>query len=44
MGTNQKEDSPVKVAHRVVEVTLTGCDGVSRGIDASQTLTIITTQ
>ena len=25
MGTNQKEDSPVKMARRVIEVMLTGC-------------------
>ena len=44
MGTNQKEDSPVKMVRRVIEVTLMGCNGVFRGIDASQTLTTITTQ
>ena len=44
MGTTQKEDSPVKAAHRVIEVMLTGCVGVFKGIDALRTLTIITTQ
>ena len=44
MGTNRKEDSPVQMAHRVVEVMLTGCNGVSRGVDVWRTLTIITTQ
>ena len=44
MGTNRKEDSPVKTAHRVIEVMLTGCNGVSKGIVASQTLTATTTQ
>ena len=34
MGTNQKEDSPVKMACRVIEVTLTGCVSVFKGIDA----------
>ena len=33
-GTNRKEDSPVQMARRVVEVTLTGCVGVFRGVDA----------
>ena len=41
MGTNQKEDSPVKTVRRVVKVTLMGCDGVFRGIDASRMLTIM---
>ena len=44
MGTNRKEDSPVKTAHRVIEVMLTGCNGVFRGVDASQMLAIIKTQ
>ena len=43
-GTNRKEDSPVKMARRVIELTLMGCDGVFRGVDASWMLTIITTQ
>ena len=43
-GTNRKEDSPVKTACRVIEVTLTGCNGVFRGVDASWMLTIMTTQ
>ena len=33
----------MKMAHRVIEVMLTGCVSVFKGIDASQTLTIITT-
>ena len=33
MGTNQKEDSPVKMVRRVIEVMLTGCVGVFRGVD-----------
>ena len=33
MGTNRKEDSPVKPARRVIEVMLTGCVGVFKGID-----------
>ena len=44
MGTNWKEDSPVKTAHRVIEVMLTGCNGVFRGIDALRTLIIIKIQ
>ena len=44
MGTNRKEDSPVKTACRVIEVMLTGCNGVFRGVNTLQTLTIITTQ
>ena len=44
MGTNRKEDSPVKMACRVIKVTLTGCNGVFRGVDALQMLTIIITQ
>ena len=44
MGTNRKEDSPVKAARREVEVMLTGCNGVFRGVNALRTLTIITTQ
>ena len=34
-GTNRKEDSPVKMAHRVVERMLTGCIGVFKGVVAS---------
>ena len=34
----------MKTAHRVIEVTLTGCNGMFRGVDASQTLTTIRTQ
>ena len=34
----------MKMAHGVVEVTLTGCNGVFKGVNASQTLTAITTQ
>ena len=26
MGTNQKEDSPLKMVHRVIQVMLTGCN------------------
>ena len=33
MGTNRKEDSPVQMARGVVEVTLMGCNGVSRGVN-----------
>ena len=44
MGTNQKEDSPVKMACRVIEVMLTGCNGVFKGVIMSWTLTAITTQ
>ena len=43
-GTNQKEDSPVKMACRVIEVMLTGCIGVSKGIIMPWTLTATTTQ
>ena len=43
-GTNWKEDSPVKTAHRVIEIMLTGCIGVFKGIIVSQTLTAVTTQ
>ena len=43
-GTNRKEDSPVKMAHRVVKITLTGCISVFKGVITSQTLTAITTQ
>ena len=34
----------MKTACRVIEVMLMGCNGVFRGIDALQMLTIITTQ
>ena len=44
MGTNQKEDSPVKMVRRVIEVLLMGCIGVFKGIITSQMLTAITTQ
>ena len=44
MGTNQKEDSPVKAACRVIEVMLMGFNSVFRGIDKSLMLTIIKTQ
>ena len=44
MGTNWKEDSPVKMAHRVIKIMLTGCIGVFKGVIASQMLTAITTQ
>ena len=33
----------MKVAHRVIEVMLMGCNSVFRGVDASWMLTIITT-
>ena len=32
-GTNRKEDSPVRMARRVVEVMLMGCNGVFKGAD-----------
>ena len=44
MGTNWKEDTPVKMACRVIKVMLTGCNSVFKGIDASRALTAITTQ
>ena len=44
MGTDRKADSPVKTAHRVIKVMLMGCNGVSKGIIALQTLTATTTQ
>ena len=34
----------MKAAHRVIEVTLTGCVSVFKGVDALRMLTIITTQ
>ena len=43
-STYQKEDSPVKTVHRVIEVMLTGCISVFKGVITSQTLTAITTQ
>ena len=33
-GTNWKQDSPVKMACRLIEVTLMGCNVVFRGVDA----------
>ena len=34
----------MKTVHRVIEVMLMGCVGVFKGVDALQTLTIITIQ
>ena len=34
MGTNRKEVSPVQTVRRVFEITLMGCVGVFRGVDA----------
>ena len=34
MGTNQKEVGPVRTAREVLEITLTGCVGVFRGVNA----------
>ena len=34
MGTNQKEVGPVRTVHEVLEITLTGCVSVFRGINA----------
>ena len=33
-GTNQKEVGPVRTAPEVLEITLTGCVGVFRGVNA----------
>ena len=44
MGTNQKEDGPVKTAHREIEATLTGCIRMLKGIINTWMLTVITTQ
>ena len=45
MGTNQKEDGPVKTACREIEAMLTGCIRVLKGVVTMRTLTaIMTTQ
>ena len=44
MGTYRKEDSPVKTAHRVIEVMLMGLISVFKGVVASLMLAATTTQ
>ena len=34
MGTNQKEVGPVRTVREVLEITLTGCVGAFRGVNA----------